>query len=168
MPKSGRSGELVFVTVRQEISGPAGLAIVEEQDIVYREQGAAVAMPADRKAAPAGDWERMETVTPDPVMLFRFSCATGNSHRIHYDAPYATSEEGYPGLVIHGPLLAVLLADLCWRHRDGAALRRFRFQAKRPAFLGTALHGCFRQGDSGTKLAIVDDFGQECMVAEAG
>ena len=167
VPKSGRSGELVFVTVRHEISGSTGLAIVEEQDIVYREQGPAVALPTDKRPVPAADWERIETVTPDAVMLFRFSCATGNSHRIHYDAPYATREEGYPGLVIHGPLLAILLADLCRRQRTGTALKRFTFQAKRPAFLGTALHCCLRQGDGGTKLAIIDDFGQECMAAEA-
>lgn len=166
VPKSGRSGELVFVTVRQEISGPQGVAIVEEQDIVYREQGAPVPMPTERKPVPAADWERIETVTPDPVMLFRFSCATGNSHRIHYDAPYTTSEEGYPGLVIHGPLLAILLADLCRRHRGGP-LPAFKFQAKRPAFLGTALHCCLRDEGDLTRLAVIDDYGQECMAAEA-
>ncbi len=132
-PKRGRTGTLVFVTVKHEIHGPDGLAVEEEQDIVYRsppERGAA-AEPA-RYVAP----ERARVVgrfRADAVTLFRFSALTFNAHRIHYDHPYATHAEGYPGLVVHGPLLALLLLDA------GAALRSgdvaaFEYRALAPLF----------------------------------
>jgi len=129
--KEGRSGPLVFVTVRHEVSGRDGLAITDEHDIVYRSAtGAAVAPPVP---APAGEaWSRQ--VHPDPVLLFRYSAATFNGHRIHYDQPYATRVEGYPGLVVHGPLVATLLVDLLRRHRPGVDLATFSFRALRPLF----------------------------------
>ena len=110
------------------------LCIEEEQDIVYREPGPAVACPRviEWPPLPAGAWSRI--VTPDPKLLFRFSALTFNAHRIHYDRPYAIHEEGYPGLVVHGPLTAVLLMELVRQTccptggriqlpRTGAALR---------------------------------------------
>ncbi|HEY8370209.1 MAG TPA: MaoC family dehydratase N-terminal domain-containing protein [Thermodesulfobacteriota bacterium] len=136
--KTGSTGPLVFVTVRHEVSGPRGLAVVEEQDLVYRgpESGAArQAAEAPPPPIPAGAWRR--EVQPDPVMLFRFSALTANGHRIHYDRPYATGVEGYPGLVVHGPLQAVLLLDLVRRERPERQVRAFEFRARRPLFDGS-------------------------------
>src|SRR5690606_39059578 len=126
--KEGRSGPLVFVTVRHEISGDRGLAIVDEHDIVYR--GEAKAPPAPVPARAEAPWRR--EVRPDPVLLFRYSAVTFNGHRIHYDHPYATGVEGYPGLIVHGPLIATLLIDLLRRNIPGASVRTFRFRALRP------------------------------------
>jgi 3-methylfumaryl-CoA hydratase len=131
--KSGQSGELVFVTVHHAVHGAEGLAIEEEHDIVYREAprpGAALPPP---QPAPTGSaFERQ--LTADAVMLFRYSALTFNGHRIHYDRAYVISVEGYPGLVVHGPLLATLLLDLLRRERPAAELRRFAFKAVRPIF----------------------------------
>jgi 3-methylfumaryl-CoA hydratase len=129
--KHGASGELVFVVVRHELSTTAELALVEEHDIVYRDLAApgAGAMP---RAPEAARWTRR--IVPDDVLLFRYSALTFNSHRIHYDRRYATEVEGYPGLVVHGPLLATLLTDLLRRHGAGETLSRFEFRARRPLF----------------------------------
>ena len=129
--KAGRSGPLVFVTVRHEVSNAGGLAVADEHDIVYRgATGPAVAPPVP---APAGEaWSR--GIRPDPVQLFRYSAVTFNGHRIHYDHPYATQVEGYPGLVVHGPLVATLLVDLLRRNRPGVDLAAFSFRAMRPLF----------------------------------
>jgi 3-methylfumaryl-CoA hydratase len=131
--KAGRSGDLVFVLVRHEVRNAQGLALTEEHDIVYRP----LAQPGDPapppQAAPAdAPWSR--EIVPDPVLLFRYSALTFNGHRIHYDRSYVTEVEGYPGLVVHGPLIATLLADLARRERPGAALRSFSFRAVRPTF----------------------------------
>jgi 3-methylfumaryl-CoA hydratase len=133
-PKSGRSGTLVFVTVRHTISGGGGPAIVEEQDIVYREAAqAGDPVPAGKEAPQTADWTR--SVVPDSVMLFRYSALTFNGHRIHYDKNYATGEEHYPGLVVHGPLQATLLLDLCRNNAD-RPLRKFEYRAQMPIFGG--------------------------------
>jgi 3-methylfumaryl-CoA hydratase len=134
--KQGKSGVLVFVTVRHEISGPRGLALTEEHDIVYRgeaprPQAGAAAPPLQR--APA-DAAFTREVVPDPVLLFRYSALTFNGHRIHYDRSYATEVEGYPGLVVHGPLIATLLMDLARRERPALLPRRFSFKAVHPVF----------------------------------
>jgi 3-methylfumaryl-CoA hydratase len=135
--KSGRSGELVFVTVRHEYAGDAGLAISDEHDIVYREAAApGAAAPAPPKAREDGTLRR--SITPDPVLLFRYSALTFNSHRIHYDKPYVTGEEGYPGLVVHGPLIATLLLDLLRREMPAATVKSFAFRAVSPLFAGSA------------------------------
>lgn len=129
--KAGRSGDLVFVVLRHELRSGGVLALTEEQDLVYR----APAQPGDPapqpQAAPASArWSR--EVRPDPVLLFRYSALTFNGHRIHYDRPYATEAEGYPGLVVHGPLIATLLADLARRERPQARVSAFNFKAVRP------------------------------------
>jgi 3-methylfumaryl-CoA hydratase len=131
--KHGRSGSLVFVTVRHEVHNAQGLAIAEEHDIVYRDAPAAGAVAPPPQAAPA-DESFSRLVTPDPVLLFRYSALTFNGHRIHYDRPYVTEVEGYPGLIVHGPLIATLLLDLLRRERPGAQVRRFSFKALRPVF----------------------------------
>ncbi|MCM2253409.1 MAG: MaoC family dehydratase N-terminal domain-containing protein [Ramlibacter sp.] len=131
--KAGRTGDLIFVLVKHEIHNAAGLAISEEHDIVYR----APARPDDPQPAPvaagqAAAWQR--EIVPDEVMLFRYSALTFNGHRIHYDRRYVTAVEGYPGLVVHGPLIATLLVDLVRRHAPGAFVQRFDFKAVRPTF----------------------------------
>ena len=129
--KQGRSGALVFVTVRHEIADGGGIVLTDEHDIVYRGGGGkavADAVPAPADAA----WRR--EIRPDPVLLFRYSAITLNGHRIHYDHPYTTRVEGYPGLIVHGPLIATLLVDLLRRNVPGAVMRTFRFRALRPLF----------------------------------
>ena len=133
-PKSGRSGEMVFVTVRHAVSASGVLAVEEEQDIVYREapRPGAAAPSAAAETSPEAEWTRR--VTPDPVLLFRFSALTYNAHRIHYDRAFAEGEEGYPGLVVHGPLIATLLMDHYLRRHPGARIAAFSFRAQSPLF----------------------------------
>ena len=132
-PKSGRSGQLVFVTVRHTISGSHGPATIEEHDIVYREEAKKGAAPAEPKAAPKHtDWHR--AVVPDPVLLFRFSALTFNGHRIHYDRPYCEAEAGYPGLIVHGPLTFILLLDLVRRELPDATVAHVDYRMLRPLF----------------------------------
>jgi 3-methylfumaryl-CoA hydratase len=131
--KQGRSGALVFVTVRHEIGDAEGIALSEEHDIVYREEpGAGSTSPAPAPAPAGEDFHRV--IVPDPVLLFRYSALTFNGHRIHYDRSYVTEVEGYPGLVVHGPLVATLLVDLLRRELPDARLRRFAFKAASPLF----------------------------------
>ncbi|WP_375162905.1 MaoC family dehydratase N-terminal domain-containing protein [Pseudomonas sp. LS44] len=126
--KLGRTGALLFVTVRHDYLQDARLAFREEQDIVYRE-------PTPPKlgageAAPDGDWR--EAVAPTSTLLFRYSAVTFNGHRIHYDWPYVTEAEGYPGLVVHGPLIATLNLRAFCRANPQARLRRFSYRGQRP------------------------------------
>ena len=131
--KEGRTGPLVFVMVRHEIGNSGGLAIFEEHDIVYRGQPKPGDPSPAAEAAPADAiWER--TIHPDDVLLFRYSALTFNGHRIHYDRRYATGEEGYPGLVVHGPLIATLLLDLLRRNLPEARVARLSFRAMSPLF----------------------------------
>ena len=131
--KEGRSGTLVFVTVRHEIANAAGLALTEEHDIVYRENPRADA-PVPKPQAARTDEAFAREIAPDPVLLFRYSALTFNSHRIHYDRSYVTEVEGYPGLIVHGPLIATLLVDLLRRKLPDAKVARFSFRAVRPLF----------------------------------
>jgi 3-methylfumaryl-CoA hydratase len=130
--KSGRSGDLAFVTVAYRYF-QSDLCLEEEQDIVFREPGAAVPAPEPVELPPVPDeaWSRI--VVPDTRLLFRFSALTFNAHRIHYDRPYATAEEGYPGLVVHGPLTAVLLLQLV-RHKTPQPIASFTFRSQSPLF----------------------------------
>jgi 3-methylfumaryl-CoA hydratase len=131
--KHGRSGTLVFVTVRHEISNAQGVALTEEHDIVYRDLPAPGAPVPAPQQAPTGPTFSREIV-PGPVLLFRYSALTFNGHRIHYDRPYVTEVEGYPGLIVHGPLIATLLLDLLRREKPDARVRSFSFKAVRPTF----------------------------------
>jgi 3-methylfumaryl-CoA hydratase len=163
--KAGGSGRLVFVTVKHEIAGPAGLAITEEHDIVYRgTEGEAVKAAPPAAGLPAGAFT--STVLPGPVLLFRYSALTGNGHRIHYDLDYVTREEGYPGLIVHGPLQATWLAGLACA-RSGGLLRRFSFRGRRPAFHGNRMTLAGWESDGTIRLETRDHEGAVCMTAEA-
>jgi 3-methylfumaryl-CoA hydratase len=130
--KEGRTGSLIFVLVRHEISGESGLAITEEHDIVYRQAPQPDdPVPPPRRAPAEALWRRR--IVPDPVLLFRYSALTFNGHRIHYDRSYVTEVENYPGLIVHGPLLATLLVDLL-RRNVASPLASFGFRAVRPIF----------------------------------
>ncbi len=131
--KEGRSGSLVFVFVRHEIANAEGITLTEEQDLVYRADPKPGDPPPGLRPAPAGAiWTR--TLQPDDVLLFRYSALTFNGHRIHYDRRFATKTEGYPGLVVHGPLIATLLLDLLRRNTTHADVARFEFRSVSPLF----------------------------------
>jgi len=139
--KDGRTGPLVFVKVRHEVrcNGASEPALVEFHDIVYREaQGPNDVVPPPLAAPSAAEWRRQ--IVPDDVLLFRYSALTFNGHRIHYDRRYVTEVEGYPGLIVHGPLIATLLLDLLRRERPDADVAGFRFKAVRPTFDLNAFH----------------------------
>jgi 3-methylfumaryl-CoA hydratase len=165
--KDGRTGPLVFVNVHHEIRAEGQLAIHEEHDIVYRD------MPAPGESAPAGvpaptnaQWTR--EIRPDDVLLFRYSALTFNGHRIHYDRRYVTEVEGYPGLIVHGPLIATLLLDLLRRQLPGAQVRHFSFKAMKPIFDIAPFHVCGRlDGDKTVKLWAVTPEGHIAMDASA-
>ena len=126
--KTGRTGSLLFVTVRHDYSQDGRLAIREEQDIVYREP--TPPKPGSGEALAEGEWS--EAIDPTPTLLFRYSAVTFNGHRIHYDYPYVTGTEGYSGLVVHGPLIATLSLRAFCRAHPGATLRRFVYRGVRP------------------------------------
>ncbi len=122
----------MFVTLRHTITGPDGPAIEEEQDLVFRAAPSPGAASGPPEPAPEGPWRRR--IRPDPVLLFRYSALTFNGHRIHYDHAYATGVEGYPGLLVHGPLIATLMLDLLRRQAPRAEVKRFALRVRRPIF----------------------------------
>jgi 3-methylfumaryl-CoA hydratase len=139
--KSGGSGPLVFVDVDHEISANGVTSVSERQTVVYREaakgpQGISVPGEGD---ADIGDWQWHRKIVPDEAMLFRYSALTFNSHRIHYDRPYAVGDEGYPGLVVQGPLTATLLLDLAASRLGANQLKTFSFRGQSPAYAGDIL-----------------------------
>ncbi|MEM5436679.1 FAS1-like dehydratase domain-containing protein [Paraburkholderia diazotrophica] len=164
--KQGRTGKLGFVTVGHRIECRGALAIEEEHDIVYRELSASAA-PAPTAAPADAAWQR--TLTPDETLLFRYSALTFNAHRIHYDTPYVTQTEGYPGLIVHGPLIATLLIDLLRRERPDAAVLDFSYRAMRPCFAGNALHLCGQPSANGKTVELwsMDHEGSLGMTARA-
>ena len=133
--KSGRTGNLIFVKVRHEIrrNGAKTVALTEHHNIVYRDAPKPGDVTPTPQAAPAG-WAWQRNIVPDDVLLFRYSALTFNGHRIHYDRKYVTEVEGYPGLIVHGPLIATLLMDLLRRQKPDAQVTRFEFKAVRPTF----------------------------------
>jgi len=167
--KSGRSGDLAFVTVRHELAVDSATVGVEEQDIVYRSEpdGAAhraVPRPETSVPALAGEW-RSELVT-DPVLLFRFSALTYNGHRIHYDRPYATHVEGYPDLVVHGPLLALLALELARVNAPDRAVRSFGYRLVRPAFVPSRIVSVGRPGGSTAEITVGAEGAKPSLTAE--
>ena len=153
----GRSGPLAFVTLTHQIRQRGALVLTEDQDLVYRQAGA----PAAAAPSPPEGAAHAETLRFDATALFRYSALTMNGHRIHYDADFARGTEGYPGLVVHGPLLATHLARIA-EARLGP-LKRFAFRATAPLFLGEVARFCQRGHD----LWVVGPDGRQCMIAEA-
>lgn len=164
--KSGRSGALTFVTVRHDYANARGPALTDRQTIVYRGAPA----PEDRGREPAtkpapADAAFSRSLTPGISMLFRYSALIFNAHRIHFDQPFVTGEEGYPGLVVHGPLIATLMADLLRRERPGAKIARIRFRASSPLFADRAMTVAGRDSETGFHLWAANDAGG--LAAEA-
>jgi 3-methylfumaryl-CoA hydratase len=168
--KKGRESALVVVTVRHRFGTDAGVAIEEEQDLVYREPAPATPHAVERREDVAGmDPTWRHTVRPTETLLFRFSALTFNTHRIHYDRRYATHVEGYAGLVVHGPLIATLLLDLLQTHVAPERIRRFHFKAMRPTFDTSdfLVFGAPGDGDDCFKLWSTDNDGARAVEAEA-
>ncbi|MCX7283676.1 MAG: MaoC family dehydratase N-terminal domain-containing protein [Novosphingobium sp.] len=147
--KTGKSGTLMFVTVRHELSAGQNVAVSEEQDLVYREPAAGKLPYPVASAGPEATWRA--AVDPDAVLLFRYSALTMNGHRIHYDRPYAVDDESYPALVVHGPLQATLLMRMATRHLS-LPVSGFEFRGQQPAFDGCTLHVCGEPTDTGAEL----------------
>lgn len=165
--KSGRSGALTFVTVRHEIRADGRLALVDEHDIVYREAPKAGAVDAAPHEPTPRAAQFRRTVAPDPVLLFRYSALTFNGHRIHYDRAYATEVEGYPGLVVHGPLQATLLLDLLDRELPAARVARFAFRALAPLFDTAPFELCGRREGDRVRLWTQAPDGRIALAATA-
>jgi len=166
--KEGRTGKLVFVRLRHELEDLDGPLISEEQDVVYREFSATAYTAAAGPLAPAEfTWQR--EIVPDPVLLFRYSADTFNGHRIHYDRTYAREQEGYPALVVHGPLTATLLIDLVRRSLPGKSITSFSFKAVNPLFDHAPFHlyAAHAPGSTEVKLWAANADGVLCVDAEA-
>lgn len=158
--KTGRSGRMKFLTLEHRIHLDGGdAAIVEEQDIVYREAADPNAPFVRPQGDPATSGAETRIITADPVMLFRFSALTFNGHRIHYDRDYAIKAEGYPGLVVHGPLIATLLMDHLLRARPGMPVSYFEFRAQGPLFDGEAITLSLTDEDGEARLSAIGPFG---------
>ena len=165
--KDGRSGRMVFVTVKTDIKNAKGVAISEEQDIVYRGEPDKNAPPPPPQPAPGkAVWQHQ--VTPDPVMLFRYSALTFNGHRIHYDHPYVTGVEGYPNLVMNGGLTTLLVYELARTHAS-TPIRFMSSRNVRALFVGRTITLCGEpSADNKTaKLWAQDDSGALALTAEA-
>jgi 3-methylfumaryl-CoA hydratase len=169
--KQGKASSLIFVTVHHRFVGDDGVAIEEDQDLVYREPPApaAHATPAivNARGGEGADWRR--TIHPTETLLFRYSALTFNGHRIHYDRRYAMDVEGYAGLVVHGPLIATLLLELMQTRVSADRIERFQFKAMRPTFDTSdfAVCGAPATDDRHFKLWSTDNHGARAVEAEA-
>ncbi|MEO6986388.1 MAG: itaconyl-CoA hydratase [Paralcaligenes sp.] len=143
--KTGRSGKLLFVTIKHEYFQNGLLCISEEQDVVYREPSPPKLSGTD--PAPQAEWA--EDVVPTSTMLFRYSAVTFNGHRIHYDYPYATQVEGYPGLVVHGPMIATLMCRAFSRANPGRVVTSLSYRGMRPLFAPRAFQVAGALTDTG-------------------
>ena len=170
-PKSGSRGEMVFVEIDHETSADGKLAVSERQSVVYLE---ALATDAPLSPPPAGEgsfdasqWDTHRELVPDERLLFRFSALTFNTHRIHYDAPYAREIERYRGLVVHGPLSASLLLQLAAEKYGENRLASFTFRGTSPAIAGETLHLALREGDDGIEMGAFAGDGRQVVKASA-
>lgn len=160
--KSGRAGDMVFVTVRHAWSRGGASLMEEEQDIVFLPMPERYT-PPEPVRAPPGDWEMPAPV--DPVLLFRFSALTYNAHRIHYDAAYASEAEKYPGLVVHGPLQAIWMMEAARRHNPGLTPKSFSFRGIHPLFSHDHVTIRGQMGTEGLDLCTVNSAGAQTMQA---
>jgi 3-methylfumaryl-CoA hydratase len=154
--KHGRTGEMFFVTVRHTYRQDDTVCLVEDQDLVYRsDSGSATSFSrvAEPLAPAIAPWHASPHTYP--TLLFRFSALTGNAHRIHYDEVYTTQVEGYPGLVVHGPLLAIYLAELVRAHNPGHTVAHFGFRLHKPVFAGDEIRVEGTPGEGAVDLAVV-------------
>ena len=170
--KSGGSGRLAFVDVEHVTRANGTIAVIETQTLVYREAAAPDAPlspppPVEGAFDPSG-WDAHRAITPDARLLFRYSALTFNTHRIHYDAPYAEQVERYRGLVVHGPLTASLLLQLAAQEVGENRLRSFAFRGLSPAIAGEPLHLVMRAKDDGYELAAFAGDGRQVTQASAG
>jgi 3-methylfumaryl-CoA hydratase len=169
--KSGGSGQLFFVDVAHETFGANGIAVREVQSIVYREAAALDAALSPRENSEGSfdleGWSKHRLIVPTEPLLFRFSALTFNSHRIHYDLPYAQDEERYRGLVVHGPLTATLLLDLARREFGDNALAHFSYRGLSPAICGEALHLVMRGSGDEIEMAAFAADGRQVTAAIA-
>jgi 3-methylfumaryl-CoA hydratase len=164
--KQGRAGPLVFVKAVHAIQADGSEVLAERQDIVYRDMPVAGEVPAGLPAPANATWTRR--IVPDDVLLFRYSALTFNAHRIHYDRRYAKEVEGYPGLVVHGPLIATLLLDLLREALPEGRVERFEFRALQPIFDTAPFHACGRlDGTHQVTLWARTSSGQVAMQASA-
>ena len=167
---TGKTGPLVFVTWHHRTLADGVPCVTEDQHLVYR----APSQPG-RSAAPVQvqepdddrDWTWRRSLTPTGPLLFRFSALTFNAHRIHYDRPYAQGEEGYPDLVVHGPLMATLLLDLVQREMGHNSLAHFSFRAVAPAFVEQPLQLLGRRDGDAVELRVRGAAGQDHVTATA-
>ena len=162
--KEGRTGVLCFVAIDHEYFTARGLAIEERQDIVYRELRSATPRTSSLPSLPLPEWRRI--MQASPVLLLRYSALTFNGHRIHYDRPYATEVEGYPGLIVHGPLQATLLIEFAASIKDMPA-KQFSFRGIQPLFDFTPFELCARSNDGGLHMWIQTVEGVQTMDAQA-
>jgi len=164
--KTGRSGSLLFVNVDHVTSSNDIVAVKETQTIVYRDA------PKEKMVLPeTGDvdlsaWDKIEGLTPNPALLFRYSALTFNTHRIHYDYDYATKIEGYPALVVHGPLMASLLLRFANDHASGRKVYKFEFRGLAPAFCNQELFLVANDIEDGLELATIGADGAKRMAAK--
>ena len=169
--KPGSSGALVFVDISHETHADGALAVREVQSLVYRDPPPAGLPPAPPALGganfDAASWDSRRALVPSPALLFRFSALTFNTHRIHYDLPYAVEVEGYRGLVVHGPLTATLLLDLAQREVGENALNSFSFRGISPAIAGDMLHLVMRRTGAAFELGAFASDGREVMRASA-
>lgn len=164
--KEGRTGPLVFVLVRHEIGVGNEVALVEEHDIVFRDNPRAEDPPPPKSPAPRDAMFHRDAV-PDDVLLFRYSALTFNGHRIHYDRRYVTEVEGYPGLVVHGPLIATLLVDLARDQVAPAGIATFSFRAVMPLFDTAPFRICGRSEADGKTMRLWAQNGEGYLAMEA-
>ncbi len=168
--KNGRSGPLCFVVVSHVLTAGSEVVLRERQDIVYRglPLGDAAGAPVrDKETVPPLAWERTKAVDPHPTLLFRYSALTFNGHRIHYDRRYCLEEEGYPGLVVHGPLQATLLLQFATAIKGGTLPRRFTFRSEAPLFDSEAFQLGANTSEAGLNMCILDGSGRPAMRASA-
>ena len=169
--KEGGSGKLAFVNVEHETVANGTVSVRETQTLVYREAAAADAPlsppPPGKGTFDASEWDVSRTITPDPRLLFRYSALTFNTHRIHYDAPYASDVERYRGLVVHGPLTASLLLQLAASELGDNRLRTFSFRGVSPAIAGEELNLAMRKSDGGYELGAFASDGRQITKASA-